>query len=78
MQLGVDGGLTDGLSDMYIGGWHPDTANGVGSSSWGRNDQNRENQPGSDVCWDRDGSVEPLGLVEMDDEEREVCAITTL
>lgn len=66
--------MKDGLPDLYIGGWQPDITNGDGSSSWSRIEQNRENQAGPDICWDKDGTVEPLGLIEMDDEEREVGA----
>lgn len=71
-QLGVEGSLRDALPDLYIGGWQPEISNGVGGASWSRSDQSRENQQGPDVCWDKDGAVEPLGLMEMDDEEREV------
>lgn len=47
-------------------------ANGATSASWGRSEQSRDSQPAPDICWDRDGTLEPLGLIEMDDEEREV------
>ena len=47
-------------------------ANGAPSSSWGRSEQGREVQTGPEICWDRDGTIEPLGLVEMDEEEKEV------
>lgn len=71
-QQSLDGGLQDGLPGLYVGGWQPDMANGAVSAGWGRTDHSRDAQPGPDVCWDRDGSIEPLGLAEMDDEEREV------
>lgn len=63
------GNLKELLPELFIGGWQPDAANGV---SWDRGDRNRENQPGPEACWDSTGGVEPLGLLEMDDEEREV------
>ncbi|KJY01607.1 gyf domain-containing protein [Zymoseptoria brevis] len=69
-QLSSEGGLRDGLPNLVVGGWAPDITNG-NSSGWGRNDHSREAQNGPDACWDREGNVEPLGLVEMDDEERE-------
>ena len=71
-QSSSDGGLRDGLPHLYVGGWQPDLSNGATSASWGRTEQSRDSQPAPDVCWDRDGTVEPLGLLEMDDEEREV------
>ncbi|KAK3670376.1 kinesin-like protein [Recurvomyces mirabilis] len=71
-QQSTDDGLKDGLPDLYVGGWHPDIANGSSSASWGRAEHTRDAQPGPDLCWDKDGSVQPLGLREMDDEEREL------
>ena len=71
-QYNAQGGLNEGLSDLYIGGWQPDVANGTAGASWSRSEQSRDTQPGPDICWDKDGSIEPLGLIDMDDEEREV------
>lgn len=71
-QQSVDGGLKDGLHGLYVGGWQPDITNGATSAGWGRAEHSRDAQPAPDICWDRDGSVEPLGLAEMDEEEREV------
>ncbi len=72
-QQQIDGSLQDGLSDLYIGGWRPDAMNGNAGSSWMRNERSRDAQPVPDLCWDADGSVDPIGLVETDEEEREVC-----
>jgi PERQ amino acid-rich with GYF domain-containing protein len=71
-QLSSEGGLRDGLPNLYVGGWQPDLSNGATSASWGRSEYSRDSQPAPDICWDRDGTVEPLGLIEMDDEEKEV------
>lgn len=61
-----------------MGGWQPDTANGSASASWGKGEHSREAQLGPDICWDRDGNTEPMGLIDMDEEEREVwsCIVT--
>lgn len=76
-QQTSEGGLKDGLPNLYMGGWQPDISNGAASAGWGRTEHTRDGQPGPDICWDRDGSTEPLGLMDMDDEEREVrCAST--
>ena len=71
-QQSADGGLKDGLTNLYVGGWQPDMANGTSSAGWGRTEHSRDPQPGPDVCWDRDGGIEPLALYDMDDEEKEV------
>lgn len=71
-QQSTEGALSEGLSNLYVGGWQPESANGGGSASWGRSDNARDVQPGPDICWEKDGNTEPLGLTEMDDEEKEV------
>ncbi|KAK5700758.1 kinesin-like protein [Elasticomyces elasticus] len=71
-QQGADGGLKEGLNGLYVGGWQPDMANGNSSAGWGRADHSRDAQPGPDICWDRDGSIEPLALSDMDDDEKEL------
>lgn len=71
-QQSTHGGLSDDLNSLFVGGWQPDGANGNATGSWGRGDHNRDPPPGPEVCWDRDGRVEPLGLTDLDDEEKEV------
>jgi PERQ amino acid-rich with GYF domain-containing protein len=66
--------LADGLSSLSMGAWEAHSTNGASAASWGRNhDNSRDGQSGVDQCWDRDGSIEPLGLRDLTDEEREVC-----
>jgi PERQ amino acid-rich with GYF domain-containing protein len=67
------GELNDGLSNLYTGGWEPHATNGASGASWGRKDDHgREMPSGVDQCWDRDGSILPLSLTDMTDDEREV------
>lgn len=70
-QQSAEGGLSDGLQGLLMGGFHPDVANGT-ASGWARVEQSRDSQPGPEACWEKDGSVVPLGLTDMDDDEREV------
>ncbi|KAK2746793.1 hypothetical protein FQN57_002835 [Myotisia sp. PD_48] len=42
------------------------------NGTWGKRDDLKESHTGLEVCWDRNGDTEPLGLVEMDDEEKDV------
>ncbi|KAF2760596.1 hypothetical protein EJ05DRAFT_484306 [Pseudovirgaria hyperparasitica] len=65
--------LSNGLSTLFVPGWQPSIANGASTASWGRREEHdRQNQPGADICWDRDGTVNPMGLSEPTDEEREI------
>jgi PERQ amino acid-rich with GYF domain-containing protein len=66
------GDLNNGLSSLYVSGWEPNVSNGTSGSSWSRRDEQKDSQVTADVCWDRDGSVQPLALSEMTVEEREV------
>ena len=77
-QQSSQSGLTDGLQSLYVGGWQPDILNGAPSASWGKSEHNRDSQPAPDICWDQDGDIEPLGVTEMDDEERQVGVGTNI
>lgn len=63
------------MAALYMSGWEPNTANGVAAGAWNRRDEpSKDHVHGPEVCWDKDGSIAPLGLVEMDDEEKDVFA----
>lgn len=64
--------LKQGLSSLYVTGWDPDITNGMPTSPWARRDDQRDVQPGADVCWDRNGNVIPLSNQEFSAEEKEV------
>ncbi|KAI9773026.1 MAG: hypothetical protein M1835_006210 [Candelina submexicana] len=67
------GDLSRNLSNLFVGGWEPKNVGGVNGGSWGRKDESaREAAPGPDVCWDHDGSVQPLALFDMTEEDREL------
>ncbi|EOD49817.1 gyf domain-containing protein [Neofusicoccum parvum] len=62
----------DGLDGLYAGGWEPQSMNGASGGAWGRSHEHgKENPPGPDVCWDREGRMHPLGLSDMTEEEKE-------
>ncbi|KAI5252074.1 hypothetical protein E4T42_03719 [Aureobasidium subglaciale] len=68
----VEGSLDDSLSPLFVAGWEPTQSNGVSLGGWGRRDeQAKDHVPGPEVCWEKDGSTGPLGLVDMNDEEKE-------
>jgi len=70
----VEGSLDDSLSPLFVAGWEPTQTNGVSLGGWGRRDEQaaKDHVPGPEVCWEKDGSTGPLGLVDMNDEEKEV------
>ena len=66
---------TSGLQDVLTEGWNPGNAQSGSNGNWGRRDEAKDGPTGADICWDSNGSVQPLGLVEMGEEEKEVGAI---
>lgn len=67
------GEVKESLSDLYVGAWEPSISNGNSGASWGRKDDvGRDGQTGVDLCWDKDGTIIPLSLAEMTEDEREV------
>lgn len=63
------------VSDLYVEGWNPGSAHGSSTGGWGRKDDQKDGSSGPEICWDFEGNVHPLALVEMGDEEKEVCSL---
>ena len=61
-----EGGSRDSLTSLYVG-----DVNGVGN--WSRREEPSQ-VPGTELCWDSEGSMMPLGLADMTEEEKEVCS----
>ena len=59
------------VNDLFVDGWSPGAVNGTNSGGWGKRDDMKE-AAGPDICWDRDGSVNPIAMQEMTEEEKEV------
>ena len=65
--------MTNGhLQNALTEGWTPRASSGNSREEWGRRDENRDNQNNADICWNFDGSVQPISLTEMTEEEKEV------
>ena len=61
------------VTDLFVDGWNPESAQGNSNGGWGKKDEYKDGSGGPELCWDYEGVVQPLGLTEMGDEEREVC-----
>lgn len=59
------------LNDLYVDGWNPNYTNGTTNGGWGKRDDHKD-ATGPEICWDHEGSVHPLALAEMTEEEKEV------
>ena len=55
-----------------MGGWNPGDANAISNGAWSKKDDHKDSGAGPEVCWDYEGRVVPLGLVDITEEEKEV------
>ena len=69
------GQLHNGISDLFVDGWNPAAVNGTVNGGWGRKDDLKEASSGPEICWDHEGTVQPLSLIEMSEEEKQVCRV---
>ncbi|KAL8632071.1 hypothetical protein Q9189_002214 [Teloschistes chrysophthalmus] len=60
------------IRDLYVDGWNPMPSRGMTNGGWSRKDESEDIANGPEICWDHNGSVLPLGLSEMTEQEKEV------
>lgn len=75
---GESGNLAKNISSLLVGGWEPGASGDGKRAPWNRKDDNRDALAGPDICWDAEGSVQPLGLTEMTEEEKEVRRLASI
>lgn len=70
------GNLGKNVSDYFVADWNPhqETPSST-NGAWGKREDHKDTPSGPEVCWDHGGQVEPLGLIDMTDDEKEVCAL---
>ncbi|KAI9371288.1 hypothetical protein BJX61DRAFT_543826 [Aspergillus egyptiacus] len=66
-DLGV---ISKNVADYFVADWNPHIETSSVNGAWGKRDD-KDNPTGAEVCWDHQGQVEPLGLVDMTDDEKE-------
>ncbi|KAL8679347.1 MAG: hypothetical protein Q9186_004352 [Xanthomendoza sp. 1 TL-2023] len=67
----IKGSSSTHVSDLFVDGWHPASANGMSNGGWSRKEELKEGSAGPEMCWDHDGKVQPLSLSEMTEQEKE-------
>ena len=65
------------LNDLFVDGWSPSSANGTNNGGWGKRDDIKDIS-GPEICWDHEGSVHPMALAEMTEDEKEVGLLAGL
>lgn len=66
------GSLYKNASEHFIEGWNPSAPSSAANGSWNRRDDYKDGTSGPEICWDHEGSIQPLGLIDMSEEEKEV------
>ncbi len=69
---GKSGQTNTNISDLFVDGWSPGAVNGTINGGWGKKEDHKEGASGPDICWDPEGKVQPLGLIDLTDHEKEV------
>ena len=72
---GSSGQLNRDLSDLLLGGWNSGGPTTNHNGTWSRREDSKEANSGPELCWDYEGSVLPMGLMDMAEEEKEVRVI---
>ena len=67
----TDGFSNTNVNDFFVDGWSPGALNGTSNGGWGKRDDNKE-AAGPDICWDPEGTINPISLQQMSEEEKEV------
>ncbi|THC92047.1 hypothetical protein EYZ11_008485 [Aspergillus tanneri] len=70
------GALNKNVADYFVADWNPRPDTSPVNGAWGRREDSKDNPSGPEVCWDHDGHMEPLGLVDMTDDERELFTLS--
>lgn len=60
------------LSELFVGGWNPGDTSTNGNGAWSKKDDHKDSAAGPEVCWDHEGKVVPLGMIDITEEEKEV------
>lgn len=60
------------MGDHFLASWNPLDETGASNGVWAKKEDQKDSPPGPEVCWDHLGQYEPLGLIDMTEEEREV------
>ncbi|KAL5338769.1 hypothetical protein BJX70DRAFT_398323 [Aspergillus crustosus] len=68
--------LTKNVSDYFVADWHPHNDSSAANGAWGKREDHKDTSTGPEVCWDHGGHVEPLGLVDMTDDEKETFSVS--
>lgn len=65
------GALGKNVTDCFVADWDPHMESDL-NGAWGKREDQKDAPTGPEICWDHTGQVEPLALVDMTDDERDL------
>jgi PERQ amino acid-rich with GYF domain-containing protein len=67
------GTLNRNLEQLFSGDWNPfEPREEEATSTWDKRDKGKDQTTGPEICWIHQLDDDPLSLLEMTDEEKEV------
>lgn len=66
------GSLAKNVTDYFVADWDPHVETPSVNGAWGKREDQKDPPNGPEICWDHGGQVEPLALMTMTDEEKEL------
>ncbi|KAL2825180.1 hypothetical protein BDW59DRAFT_146548 [Aspergillus cavernicola] len=68
--------ISKNVTDYFVADWDPHTETPSSNGAWGKRDDQKDIPTGPEVCWDHGGQIEPLGLMDMTDDEKETFSVS--
>ncbi|KAL4778163.1 hypothetical protein BJX76DRAFT_343966 [Aspergillus varians] len=68
--------LTKNVADYFVADWNPHIETPAVNGAWGKRDDHKDNSTGPEVCWDHGGQIEPLGLVDLTEDDKEIFSVS--
>ena len=66
------GALNRNLEQLFSGGWNPFEQRDAAVATWDKRDKSKDQIVGPEICWDHQVDEDPLSLLDMTEEEKEV------
>ncbi|EER29147.1 hypothetical protein D8B26_000430 [Coccidioides posadasii str. Silveira] len=60
------------VTDYFMADWNPLEETPATNGGWGKREDFKDSHAGPEVCWDHGGRIEPLGLMNMTQEEKDL------
>ncbi|WEW57254.1 kinesin-like protein [Emydomyces testavorans] len=60
------------VTEFFMADWDPLEESPAANGGWGKREELKDSHAGPEVCWDHSGKIEPLALMDLTQEEKEL------